>query len=236
MIAFGHADVLLCRRQAVSSSVAQIQFLIGQDMKSVRGIEELRTGARRHESNIQLLTTQLGEFRLLVQDQMNNIRTHFSQTVNEFYQKIVERQNAMGYRLSSVVDELSAIKGKGNNSLVIAWWHRMTPDADVFAYPVFLLLPCLVRNIPLVATAGVNDQGGAVDNDDDDPLLSPPSLDSRWKTFLPTFSFYICFISYFFWYFFEFVFPPVFQPLVNIVVVLILTIRWQLTLSDGTHF
>lgn len=86
-------------------------------MKSVRGIEELRTGARRHESNIQLLTTQLGEFRLLVQDQMNNIRTHFSQTVNEFYQKIVERQNAMGYRLSSVVDELSAIKGKGNNSL-----------------------------------------------------------------------------------------------------------------------
>lgn len=145
-LAFGEDLQIL--RQAVSSSAAQIQFLIGQDMKSVRGIEELRTGARRHESNIQLLTTQLGEFRLLVQDQMNNIRTHFSQTVNEFYQKIVERQNAMGYRLSSVVDELSAIKGK-------------------------------VRNIPLVATAGVNDQGGAVDNDDDDPLLSPPSLDSR---------------------------------------------------------
>lgn len=81
-------------------------------MKSVRGLEELRTGARRHESNIQLLTTQLGEFRLQVQDQMNSIRTHFSQTVNEFYQKIVERQNAMGYRLSSVVDDLSSIKSK----------------------------------------------------------------------------------------------------------------------------
>lgn len=97
----------------MSSSTAQIQYLIGQDMKSVRGLEELRTGARRHESNIQLLTNQIGEFRLQVQDQMNSIRTHFSQTVNEFYQKIVERQNAMSYRLSSVVDELSAVKGKG---------------------------------------------------------------------------------------------------------------------------
>jgi len=82
-------------------------------MKSVRGLEEMRTGSRRHEANIQLLTTQLGEFRLQVQDQMNSIRNHFSQTVNEFYQKIVERQNAMGYRLSSVVDELSAVKSKG---------------------------------------------------------------------------------------------------------------------------
>jgi hypothetical protein len=82
-------------------------------MKSVRGLEEMRTGSRRHEANIQLLTTQLGDFRLQVQDQMNSIRTHFSQTVNEFYQKIVERQNSMGYRLSSVVDELSAVKSKG---------------------------------------------------------------------------------------------------------------------------
>ncbi|EFX65129.1 hypothetical protein DAPPUDRAFT_265179 [Daphnia pulex] len=84
-------------------------------MKSVRGLEEMRTGSRRHEANIQLLTTQLGDFRLQVQDQMNSIRTHFSQTVNEFYQKIVERQNSMGYRLSSVVDELSAVKSKVRN-------------------------------------------------------------------------------------------------------------------------
>nr|CAH0108917.1 unnamed protein product [Daphnia galeata] len=145
-LAFGEDLQIL--RQAVSSSTAQIQFLIGQDMKSVRGLEELRTGARRHESNIQLLTTQLGEFRLQVQDQMNSIRTHFSQTVNEFYQKIVERQNAMGYRLSSVVDDLSSIKSK-------------------------------LRNIPQTAAAGATDQGGAADNDDDDPLFRPPSLDSR---------------------------------------------------------
>lgn len=122
-LAFG--EDLQVLRQAVSSSTAQLQFLIGQDMKSVRGLEELRSGARRHESNIQVLTTQLGEFKFQVQDQLNNIRAHFTQTVNEFYQKIVERQNAMSYRLSSVVDELSAVKGKG--MLVInkhLFWRR----------------------------------------------------------------------------------------------------------------
>lgn len=154
-------------------------------MKSVRGLEELRTGARRHESNIQLLTSQLGDFRLQVQDQMNSIRTHFSQTVNEFYQKIVDRQNAMAYRLASVVDELSAVRGKGKICFEIFGHYSVTsterPDTDMFAY-FFLLfpsLPRLVRNIPSAATAGVNDQGGAIDNGDDDPLLGPPSLDSR---------------------------------------------------------
>lgn len=100
-------------RQAVSSSTSQIQLLIGQDMKSVRGLEEVRSGARRHETNIQILTTQLGEFKLSVQDQLNSIRTHFTQTVNEFYQKIVERQNAMSYRMGSIVDELSSVKSRG---------------------------------------------------------------------------------------------------------------------------
>lgn len=110
-LAFG--EDLQVLRQAVSSSAAQIQYLVGQDLKTVRGLEELRSGVRRHETNIQLLSTQLGDFKVQVQDQLNSIRNHFSQTVNEFYQKIVERQNAMSYRLSSVVDELSAVKGRG---------------------------------------------------------------------------------------------------------------------------
>lgn len=157
-------------------------------MKSVRGLEELRTGARRHESNIQLLTTQLGEFRLQVQDQMNSIRTHFSQTVNEFYQKIVERQNAMGYRLSSVVDDLSSIKSKRKCRVFTLLINVDKTDESVCVclivgemfFCFFLIFcGCLVRNIPQTAAAGATDQGGAADNDDDDPLFRPPSLDSR---------------------------------------------------------
>ena len=129
-LAFG--EDLQVLRQAVSSSTAQIQFLVGQDMKSVRGLEELRSGARRHEANIQVLTTQLGEFKFQVQDQLNNIRAHFTQTVNEFYQKIVDRQNAMAYRLTSVVDELSAVKGKG----------IFTQPVQIFIY-LFPTLLCL---------------------------------------------------------------------------------------------
>lgn len=100
-------------RQAVSESSSQVQYLIGQDNKAIRGFEELRSGARRHENNIQVVTNQLGEMKLQMQDQLNNIRTHFTQTVNEFYNKIVERQNAMSYRLSSVVEELTNVKGRG---------------------------------------------------------------------------------------------------------------------------
>lgn len=111
-LAFG--EDLQVLRQAVSSSAAQIQFLVAQDMKTVRGLEEMRSGSRRHESNIQLLTTQLGDFKLQVQDQLNNVRTHFSQAVTEYYQKIAERQSAMSYRLTSIIDELANVKGKGN--------------------------------------------------------------------------------------------------------------------------
>ena len=108
-IAFG--EDLQVLRQAVSESSSQVQYLIGQDNKAIRGFEELRSGARRHENNIQVVTNQLGEMKLQMQDQLNNIRTHFTQTVNEFYNKIVERQNAMSYRLSSVVEELTNVKG-----------------------------------------------------------------------------------------------------------------------------
>lgn len=97
----------------MSQSASQIQFLIGQDLKTVRGLEELRSGTRRHENNIQVVTNQLGELKLTMQDSLNHIRSHFTQTVNEFYNKIVERQNAMSYRLSSVVDELTSVKGRG---------------------------------------------------------------------------------------------------------------------------
>lgn len=107
-LAFG--EDLQVLRQAVSSSAAQVQFLIGQDMKTVRGLEEMRSNNRRHENNIQVLTTQLGEFKFQMQDQLNSIRNHFTQAVNEFYQKIVERQNSMSYRLGSVVDDLQAVK------------------------------------------------------------------------------------------------------------------------------
>ena len=111
-VAFGEDVQLL--RQAVFSSASQIQFLVGQDLKSTRGLEELRTGNRRHEGHIQQLTNQLADFKNQVQDQLNSIRTHFTQTVNEFYNKIVERQNGMQYRLSSVVDDLIGVKNRGN--------------------------------------------------------------------------------------------------------------------------
>lgn len=109
-LAFG--EDLQVLRQAVSSSASQVQFLVGQDMKTMRGLEEVRSNSRRHENNIQVLTTQLGEFKLVVQDQLNSIRNHFTQAVNEFYQKIVERQNSMTYRLGSVVDDLQAVKNR----------------------------------------------------------------------------------------------------------------------------
>ena len=110
--AFGEDVQLL--RQAVSSSASQIQFLVGQDLKTTRGLEEIRTGNRRHEGHIQQLTSQFGDFKNQVQDQLNSIRTHFTQTVNEFYNKIVERQNSMSYRLASIVDDLIGVKNRGN--------------------------------------------------------------------------------------------------------------------------
>lgn len=115
-LAFG--EDLQVLRQAVSSSAAQIQYLVAQDMKSIRGLEELRSGNRRHESNIQLLTTQLGDFKQQVQDQLNNVRTHFSQAVTEYYQKIAERQSSMSYRLTSIIDELATVKGKGTLTII----------------------------------------------------------------------------------------------------------------------
>jgi soluble cytochrome b562 len=117
-VAFGEDVQLL--RQAVSSSASQIQFLVGQDLKSTRGLEELRTGNRRHEGHIQQLTSQLGDFKNQVQDQLNSIRAHFTQTVNEFYNKIVERQNGMSYRLTGLFDDLLSVKNRGDyNRLLI---------------------------------------------------------------------------------------------------------------------
>ena len=78
-------------------------------------MEDLRSGSRRHENNINVVSNQLGEFRTQMQDQLNSLRTHFMQTVNEFYNKIVDRQNQMSYRLSSVVDDLTSVKGKIRN-------------------------------------------------------------------------------------------------------------------------
>lgn len=115
-LAFG--EDLQVLRQAVSSSAAQIQYLVAQDMKSIRGLEELRSGNRRHESNIQLLTSQLGDFKQQVQDQLNNVRTHFSQAITEYYQKIAERQSSMSYRLTSIIDELATVKGKGTLTII----------------------------------------------------------------------------------------------------------------------
>ena len=55
---------------------------------------------------------QVGDFKTQTQDKLNHLRTHFMQTVNEFYNKIVDRQNQMSYRLTSVVDDLTGVKSK----------------------------------------------------------------------------------------------------------------------------
>lgn len=110
-MAFGEDLQIL--RQAVSSSTAEIQSLAGQELKNVRALEELRSGNRRHENNIQVLTNGLNDFKVQVQDQMNSVRAHFSQSVTEYYQKIAERQSAMSYHISSIKEELANVKGRG---------------------------------------------------------------------------------------------------------------------------
>ena len=58
---------------------------------------------------------QVGDFKSQTQDKLNQLRTHFMQTVNEFYNKIVDRQNQMSSRLTSVVDDVTSVKGKISN-------------------------------------------------------------------------------------------------------------------------
>ncbi len=53
-----------------------------------------------------------------VQDQLTSIRNNFMQSVQEFYNKIVDRQNQMSYRLTSLVDDISAVKSKMRNLAV----------------------------------------------------------------------------------------------------------------------
>ena len=64
------------------------------------------------KGNIQTVTNQLGDFRNQMTDQLNSIRNNFMQSIQEFYNKIVDRQNQMSYRLTSIVDDLSSVKSK----------------------------------------------------------------------------------------------------------------------------
>jgi len=111
--AFGEDLNLL--RNAVSSTASDLELLKGEEMKSVRTLEDVRSGIRRHEANIKVITNEVGDFKTQTQDKLNHLRTHFMQTVNEFYNKIVDRQNQMSYRLTSVVDDLTGVKSKIRN-------------------------------------------------------------------------------------------------------------------------
>lgn len=102
-------------RNAVSSTASDLELLKGEEIKSVRALEDVRSGIRRHEANIKVLINEVGDFKTQTQDKLNHLRTHFVQTVNEFYTKIVDRQNQMSYRLTSVVDDLTSVKSKIRN-------------------------------------------------------------------------------------------------------------------------
>ena len=112
-VSFGEDLQLI--RMSVSNTSTEIHHLMSQDLRNTRGLEDLRSSNRRHDANIQTLNNQLTEFKNNVQDQLASIRSSFMQTILEFYNKIVERQNQMSYRLSSIVDDLSSVKGRIRN-------------------------------------------------------------------------------------------------------------------------
>ena len=82
-LAFGEDLQLI--RSSLANSLADVQFLLGQDKKTVRGFEDLRSANRRHEANIQSVTTQLGEFR--------NQVSRTGSTIRPFYSRIYFRIN-----------------------------------------------------------------------------------------------------------------------------------------------
>merc|ERR1712071_389548 len=120
--AFGEDLNLL--RGAVSSTTSEVETLKGKEMKALRALEDVRSGVRRHESNIKVLTNEVGDFKSQTQDKLNQLRTHFMQTVNEFYNKIVDRQNQMSSRLTSVVDDVTSVKGKIRNLSGSSQWSE----------------------------------------------------------------------------------------------------------------
>jgi len=88
-LAFGEDLQLI--RSSLSNSTADVQFLLGQDKKTVRGFEDLRSANRRHEANIQSVTTQLGEFRNQVSRTGSTIRPFYSR----IYFRINEKKNEL---------------------------------------------------------------------------------------------------------------------------------------------
>lgn len=68
---------------------------------------------QQQDGKIEAQSSQMGQIKSQMLDQLAGVRHYFMKTVTDFYERMLERQNAMNQRLNSVTNELSAVKHRG---------------------------------------------------------------------------------------------------------------------------
>lgn len=74
---------------------------------------ELGAMIQQQESRIDAQSSQTGQLKSQMLDQLAAVRHYFMKTVTDFYERMLERQNLMSQRLNAVTNELSGVKHRG---------------------------------------------------------------------------------------------------------------------------